>query len=157
MNYWNKKLVRDQLEKKLELLRNYAASGTPQTGWIRAIREALGLSARQLGKRAGIDQSRISRLENAERTGNLEIASLQKIARGLHMRFVYGFVPETSLEEMVRARAREIALKRMNRLNDTMRLEEQELSEEEREKALEDMIQKIVFNQPKDFWDEDNG
>ena len=39
--------------------------------WIKAIREALGLSASQLGKRAGIDQSRISRLENAEKDGDI--------------------------------------------------------------------------------------
>ena len=80
MNYWNKKVIREQLDNKIESLR---VSGMPQQGWIRAIREALGLSARQLGKRAGLDQSRISRLENAEKNGNLKVSSLRKIAKGL--------------------------------------------------------------------------
>jgi len=156
MNYWDKKTVRSQLDKKLAYLRDFSASGIPQSGWIKAIREALGLSSVQLGKRAGLDQSRVSRLESAERTGNLKIASLQKIAKGLGMKFVYGFAPEGTLEKMVNARAREIALKRMKRLDDTMRLEKQGLSDEEQKKALEDMVEKILVSQPKDFWDDGN-
>jgi predicted DNA-binding mobile mystery protein A len=156
MNYWEKKVVRGQLDKKLAFLRSFASSGIPQSGWIKAIREALGLSSIQLGKRSGLDQSRISRLENAEKNGDLKLSSLQKIAKGLHMQFVYGFVPESTLEEMVRAQAKAIALKRMKRLNDTMHLEKQGLSDEEQKKAFEDMIEKILINQPKGFWDDNN-
>ena len=153
MNYWNKKVAREQLDNKIRPLRSLEASGMPQQGWIRTIREALGLSARQLGKRGGFDQSRISRLENAEKNGNLKVSSLQKIAKGLNMRFVYGFVPEGSLEEMVTAQAKKVALKRLKTLNATMRLEKQGLSNEEQKKALDDMIARISIEQPKDFWD----
>ena len=156
MNYWDKKVVRDQLDKKLTILRSFTSSGTPQSGWIRSIREALGLSSVELGKKTGLDQSRISRLESAEKSGNLKISSLQKIAKGLNMQFVYGFVSESTLEEIVRARAKAIAIARMKRLNDTMRLEKQGLSDEDKNKALEDMIEKILVDQPKDFWDDSN-
>ena len=154
MRYWDKKVVREQLDKKLDSLKAFASSGVPKQGWIKTVREALGLSARQLGEKAGIDQSRISRLENAEKDGSLKLSSLQKIAKGLNMRFVYGFVSEDTLEEMVRAQAKKIALKRLKRLNNTMRLEKQGLSSEEQKKALEDMIEQILIDQPKDFWDE---
>ena len=153
MTYWDKKVIRYQLDKRLLFLKDFASSGIPEQGWIKTIREALGLSTTQLGKKAGLDQSRISRLENAEKDGSLKLSSLQKIAKGLNMKFVYGFVPEDSLEQMVRAEARKIALKRLKRLTATMRLEEQQLSREEQEKALEDMIEKILVEQPKDFWD----
>jgi len=43
----------------------------PETGWIKAIREALGMSSNDLAKKVGIDQSRISRLESAEKDGNI--------------------------------------------------------------------------------------
>ena len=152
MNYWDTKIIREQLDKKLDSLKTFASSGIPKQGWIKTLREALGLSARHLGEKAGMDQSRISRLENAEKNGNLKLSSLQKIAKGLNMRFVYGFVSEDTLEQMVRAQARKIALKRLKRLNNTMRLEKQELSNEEQKKALEDMIEKILIDQPKDFW-----
>ena len=154
MRYWDKKVVREQLDKKLDSLKAFASSGVPKQGWIKTVREALGLSARQLGEKAGIDQSRISRLESAEKDGSLKLSSLQKIAKGLNMRFVYGFVSEDTLEEMVRAQAKKIALKKLKRLNNTMRLEKQGLSSEEQKKALEDMIEQILIDQPKDFWDE---
>ena len=157
MRYWDKKVVREQLDKKLDSLKAFASSGVPKQGWIKTVREALGLSARQLGEKAGIDQSRISRLESAEKDGSLKLSSLQKIAKGLNMRFVYGFVSEDTLEEMVRAQAKKIALKKLKRLNNTMRLEKQGLSSEEQKKALEDMIEQILIDQPKDFWDESDG
>jgi predicted DNA-binding mobile mystery protein A len=154
MEYWDKKTIRQQLDERLKPLKNLAESGMPSQGWIKSIREALGLSSRQLGKKTGIDQSRVSRLENAEKTGELKLSSLQKIAKGLNMKFVYGFVPEDSLEQLLRAQARKIALKRMKRLNDTMSLEKQALSSVDQEKALNNMIDKILIEQPKDFWDE---
>ncbi|HBR14819.1 MAG TPA: mobile mystery protein A [Candidatus Omnitrophica bacterium] len=153
MNYWDAKVIREQLDRKLESLKDFATSGMPKQGWIRTIRDAVGLSARQLGEKAGIDQSRISRLENAEKDGSLKLSSLQKIAQGLNMRFVYGFVAEDSLEQMVRAQAKKIALKRLKQLNATMRLEKQGIPEEEQQKVLGDMVEKILIDQPKDFWD----
>lgn len=161
MNYWDKKVIREQLDKKLVFLRDFASSGMPPQGWLKAIREALGLSASQLGKRAGIDQSRISRLENAEKDGDLKLSSLQKIAKALNMKFVYGFVPygtdgtEDTLAAMVRNQAKRIALRRIETLDHTMRLEKQALSVEEQKKALNDMIEKILVDPPKDFWDRD--
>ena len=157
MNYWDKKVIREQLDKKLTLLKEVASLGIPSEGWIKTIRKALGLSTSQLGKKVGVDQSRISRLENAERTGNLKLSSLQKIAKGLHMKFIYGFVPEDTLEEIVRNRAKRIALKRLEKLDNTMRLEKQALSDEDNKKALEDMIDKILIDDPKNFWDEGDG
>jgi predicted DNA-binding mobile mystery protein A len=154
MKYWDKRTIRQQLDDRLKSLKNLAETGMPEQGWIKSIREALGMSSRQLGKKAGIDQSRISRLENAEKAGELKLSSLQKIAKGLNMKLVYGFVPEDSLEQLLRTHARKIALKRMKRLNETMRLEKQALSSESQEKALNNMIDKILIEQPKDFWDE---
>ena len=151
MDHWNKKVTREQLDKKLEVFKNLVGF-IPQPGWIKTIREVLGLSASQLGEKVGIDQSRISRLENAEPMGNLKLSSLQKIAKGLNMYFVYAFVPEATLESMVRDQAKRIALKRLETLDNTMRLEKQALSDEDKKKALEDMIDKIMLEQPKDFW-----
>lgn len=153
MNYWDEKVIREQLDKKLTFLKDFTSLGMPPQGWIKTIRKALGLSASQLGKKVGLDQSRISRLENAEKNGNLKLASLQKIAKGLNMQFAYGFVPEKPLEQMVRAQAKNIALKRIRLLNNTMGLEKQKIPDKEQKKALQDMIEKILFDQPKDFWD----
>ncbi|MDI9319074.1 MAG: mobile mystery protein A [Phycisphaerales bacterium] len=153
MTYWDKKLLREQLDEKLEKLKFFASPDLPQRGWIRLMRNALGMTAQQLGKRVGLDRSRIGKLEIAEAEGDLKLSSMQKIAEGLNMKFVYGFVPATSLENMVREQARKLALQRMQQVNHTMRLEDQELSEEQKKKALEDLIQKILIEQPKDIWE----
>ncbi len=155
MNYWDKKVIREQLDKRLAFLKDFASSGMPPQGWIKTIREALGLSSFQLGQKAGIDQSRISRLETAEKSGDLKLSSLQKIADALNMKFVYGFVPEETLETMVRSQAKRVAAKRLEILNHTMRMEKQALSEEDKQKALADMVEKILMDQPKDFWEQD--
>jgi predicted DNA-binding mobile mystery protein A len=152
MNYWDRKLMREQVDEKLRKL-HILATQNFQNGWIKIIREALGMSTKQLAKRVGVDQSRISRLENAEAAGDLKLSSLKKIAAGLNMKFVYGFVSDTTLEDMVHEQAKKIASARMQKLNHTMRLEQQELGGKEKEKALDDMIQKILINEPKEFWD----
>ena len=151
MTYWDKKLIREQLDKRLKA--QFSALYTDM-GWIKSIREALGMSTQQLAKRVGIDQSRISRLEHAEIDGDLKLSSLKKIANGLNMQFVYGFVPKDSLEEMVKEQARTIALTRMAKVNHTMRLEEQELANDEKAKSFDDLVQKILIENPKDFWDQ---
>ena len=152
MTYWDKKLIREQLDKRLKHL--FSPLYQTDMGWIKSIREALGMSTQQLAKRVGIDQSRISRLENAEIGGDLKLSSLKKIADGLDMQFVYGFVPRTGLEDMVQEQARKVALKRMAKVNHTMRLEEQELTNDEKAKSFADLVQKILIENPKDFWDQ---
>ena len=151
MTYWDKKLIREQLDKRLK---TQFSSLYTDTGWIKSIREALGMSTQQLAKRVGIDQSRISRLENAEIDGDLKLSSLKKIADGLNMQFVYGFVPKNSLEDMVKEQAQKVALKRMAKVNHTMRLEEQELTNDEKAKSFDDLVQKILIENPRDFWDQ---
>lgn len=150
--YWDLKLIREQLDKKLLKFRDLAGL-YPSSGWIKVIREALGMSLRQLGKKANLDPSRISRLEKAEVSGELKLSTLRKVAEALDMEFVYAFVPKNDLETLVREQAKKIAIDRMSKLNHTMRLEQQELSEEEKKKSLQNMIDKIVFEEQKKLWD----
>jgi predicted DNA-binding mobile mystery protein A len=111
------------------------------------------MSTFQLAKRAGLDQSRITRIENAEVNGDLNLSTLKKIAEALNMRFVYAFVPEEGLEEMVHEQAEKIAKERLAKVSHTMKLENQELTESDKSKALDDLVQKILIDEPKDFWD----
>lgn len=152
MSYWDKKLTRQQLDGKLNTLKASSISEI-NTGWIKLIREALGMSARQLAERVGLTRPRLTKIENAEITGDLNLSTLKKVAEALNMRFVYAFVPEVSLEEMVNDQAKKIAHEIMARVSHTMKLEDQELTPTDKLKALEDLIQKILINEPKDFWD----
>ena len=154
MSYWDDKLIREQLDSKLSTLKEFAVQGLTSIGWIKTIREALGMTSSNLASRVGVNQSRIIHMEKAESDGYIKISTMKKIADALDMDFVYGFVPRTSLNEMVREQAKKIALQKMERLDHTMRLEMQELSTEEKGKALQDMIDRILIDRPKGFWKE---
>lgn len=153
MEYWDKKLIREQLDKKLKKLAVLLSPEMPERGWIKLIREALGMSGEELGKRVGLNQSRISRLESAELSGDLKLSTLRKVADGLNVKFIYGFVPKDSLENMVREQAKKIAQERMAKVTHTMLLEAQELSDEEKARMFDDLVHKILIEQPKDFWE----
>lgn len=151
MTYRDKKLIREQLDQKLAILREFAGHRL-FGGWIKTIREALGMTSGDLASRVGVNQSRIIHMEKSEGDGNIKISTMVKIANALNMDFVYGFAPRTPLNTMVQEQAEKIALQKMKRLNHTMLLEMQALSEVERNKALQDMIDKILTEEHKDFW-----
>ena len=153
MNYWDKKLMRKQLDKKLRKFRPLLEMTTPKGGWINAIREGLDMTLEELGGRVELDRSRIYRIEQAEVNGDLKLSTLNKMADGLGVKFVYGFVPEQDLEAIVREQAKKIAKKRLSRVDHSMKLEMQSLSENEQEEALNDLIEKVLTEEPKNFWE----
>ena len=150
ITYWDRKLMREQLDQKLTGLK---ALRIPEAGWIKGIREALGMTINDLAERMGIDPSRMRRIEYADKRGDLKLSTLKRVAESMDMDFVYGFVPkEGSLEEMIRAQARKNVEKRMKKLNQTMRLEMQDLTVEEQRKAMDDMIDQLLTDGTKLNW-----
>src|SRR5271170_6645665 len=96
----------EQLDKRfarLKSLTNEAAR--PSRGWIRAIREAIGMTTGQLAKRLGVQQPRIIELERGAATGNITVKSLERAAEALGCRLVYTLVPEKPLADTIRQRA----------------------------------------------------
>lgn len=154
MNYWDKKLLRKQLDKKLAKFKPVLTTPIPKGGWVKTIREALGMSTYDLARKTDLDQSRISRIESSEANQEIKLSTLKKMADGLGVKFVYGFVPEDDLETIVRKQALKIAKKRLDRIDHSMKLELQGVSKEEQEKALGDLIDKIMIEEPKNFWDQ---
>lgn len=152
MDYWNKKLVREQLDQKLSPYKAFLNQPLPEHGWIRMMREALGMTTEDLARRSGLQQASLWRVENAELNGEFKLSTIKRVAEGLNMKFVYALIPEHSLEELVQEQAKKIALERLKRLGNTMRLEDQELSAEEQLRALKHMIDKLLIDESKDLW-----
>jgi predicted DNA-binding mobile mystery protein A len=146
-----KKLTLKQLD---ETLKGLVPITVPPKGWVRAIRDALGMSARQLAKRMGVKQQRVVRIEQDEKQGRVTVNTLRNVAEAMDCGFVYGFVPKETLAQAVRDQARRVAAKRMNRSNQMMRLEAQELGDEEKENVLNELIDEIVDTMPRNLWDE---
>ncbi len=148
----HKLIIRQQLDKNLAGLKA-ANTQVPIKGWIRAIREALGMSGRQLAQRLKVSQPRIPRLEQDELTGSVTIKTMQQVAEALDCTFVYALVPRTSLEDTLRDQARMVAQERSERVAHSMLLEDQSLSAEEQHTSLEAAIDELVREMPKELWD----
>lgn len=148
-----KKLVREQLDASLQRLSPLHGVSPPPKGWIRAIRNALGMTARQLASRLGVAQQAVARIEKDELTGSVTIKTMRRIAECLDCEFVCGFVPRSSLESTIRKQAWKLASKRLARASQTMALEDQALSANENEKVLSEMVDELVDTLPPDLWD----
>ncbi len=150
----HKKLAREQLDATLQRFESLKTVVPPQKGWIRAIRDALGMTGEQLAARLNVNKQRVSRIQQDEKLGKVKLETLRNVADALDCVFVYGFIPRESLEQTVRNQARLVAKKRLARSSQTMRLEKQELNETDKDKALKELIEDIVNEMPKTLWNE---
>ena len=149
------KLVRRHLDAKLERFRPLKDIKPPRKGWVRAIRDALGMTGEQLARRIGTNKQRIARIESDESQGRVTIKTLRRVAEGLDCVFVYSFVPRMTLEETVRNRAMRVASKRMGRVSRTMELEQQGLDDREQEIILQDATEQLMDMSLKTLWNDD--
>lgn len=146
-------IVRQQLDKSLRLFDSAKNVQAPVKGWIRAVREALGMSGKQLAQRLKVSQPRIPKLEQDELSGAVTLKTMRQVAEALDCVFVYAVVPRTSLEDIVRTQARKVAAERMQRVSHTMLLEAQGLSDEEQRASLDAAVEELVREIPKELWD----
>ncbi len=136
-------LARKNLDKRLNSIRNLGDFARPPKGWVRAIREALGMTAEQMAVRLGVTKPRIYRLEKAESEGALTLESLQRAASALECELVYALVPKQPLETMIQQRALLEANKRMRTAAHTMSLEDQSVDEADQRKQLEALAKQL--------------
>jgi len=72
--------ARARLDNRFKAMEPSVRQSKPVRGWIRAIREALGMTAEQLGKRLGVKQPSVVALEQSEEKGSIELATLRRVA-----------------------------------------------------------------------------
>lgn len=154
MNAKQAALARKQLERRLAPLREMMPAAPPK-GWIKAIRESLGMTARQLAARMGVGVSRIPVIEDAEITGATTLKTLRQAAAAMDCTFFYAFVPTVPLDDMLRERAMQKARKDISRLDHTMRLENQALLKPDLDAEQQRTVDLILTGSLRGLWDED--
>jgi len=146
-----------QLQQLNNKMLNYATlkqAAVPPTGWIKAIRTAIGMTMQQLGNKLSVSKQGILDIEKREKEGAITIKSLKEIARVLDMQLVYGFVPnDGSLDDLIEKRAIELATKIVLRTSHTMKLEDQANSNKRIEMAIKERAKEIKNEMPKILWD----
>lgn len=145
--------------KRLQLadaLRAYPvpdAAGAPRGGWLRALREALGMTQSQLGERAGISRQSVQDFEHAEADRRITLESLDKLARAMGCRLVYALVPENGSVDALRERqALALADALMQPADHSMQLEAQGVGGAERERQRRLLAETLLADSPRKLW-----
>ena len=82
----------------------------------------------------------------------MTIASLQKVANSMGCRLVYGLIPETSLEDVITKRAKEIAKKRVGRVSHSMELESQGVDVQTKQALIDELARELRQGPSKKLW-----
>lgn len=142
------------LDKRFSSLRSLARTPRPPKGWLCAIRDALGMTTAQFGRRLGVSQPRIIELEKSEVGGSVTLHTLQRAAEALGCRLVYALVPERSLAEIVKERAALVADRQSSAVEHTMRLEDQAVKDKTAARELRQQMIEDLLRRPARLWDE---
>ncbi len=142
------------LDKRFLALRPLVGAARPPRGWLRAVRDALGMTTAQLARRMGVTQPRIIELEKSEVSGNVTLHSLQRAAEALGCRVVYALVPERPLADVVHNRAERIAEKQLASVQHTMGLEDQAVKDKRANTELREQFIEDLLRKPARLWDE---
>jgi predicted DNA-binding mobile mystery protein A len=150
----NKSLLIQQLNTKMVEVAAIKKITPPPTGWIKAVRTALGMSLQQLGNKVSITKQSLQDIEGREKDGTITLKTLREVAHALDMQLVYGFVPnDGTLDALIERKAKELATQIVLRTSNTMKLEDQENSKKRILKAIEERTEAIKNEMPKILWD----
>lgn len=150
----NHQTARRHLDEKFAHIKNVKALSMPPKGWIKAIRNALGITVKQLAQKLSLSHQRITVIEKDEISGNLKMSTLERVADALGCDLVYTFVPRRSLEDMALSQAAKKAGILLGQAEHTMSLENQG-SSKKNNLQLENLIQELLKGPQSRLWDED--
>jgi predicted DNA-binding mobile mystery protein A len=115
-----------QLERALTPFLAAKETTRPQKGWIRAIREATGITVREMANRLRKAPSVAAHLEGSEAEYRITLGRLREAADALGCQLVYALVPKSgSLQELGEQRARTKAAENVRAVEHSMALEDQ--------------------------------
>jgi predicted DNA-binding mobile mystery protein A len=140
-----------QLDQTLGPWRSLPRS-RPSGGWLRAVRQALGMTTRQLAKSVGVSQAAVVDTERTEAKGDITLATLQRYAAALDCELKYALVPKRPLQEAVEERADRIARDQVSRVQHSMALEDQSTSKEHLERETAALRRKLLEGKRSRLW-----
>jgi len=152
MNRQFRDLQIQQMDALLETWRTAQLSPRPRSGWVRAIRESLGMSAAAFARRLGMTPVGVRKLESAEASDAITLASLRKLAQALDCELQYALVPRNSLLQQVRDRAEIVARERLRPIAHSMALEDQAVQGPQNKLQLEAAIKELIEGSRRELW-----
>ncbi|HEU5281590.1 MAG TPA: mobile mystery protein A [Gammaproteobacteria bacterium] len=152
----NHRLTIKQLDRQLKAWRALSVQyGRPKAGWVKTLREALCMTAEQLGTRLGVTRGRVAQLEDAEINDAVTLRALKNAAHAMGCELVYAIVPkkQTSLEALIRAQIERFVDERVGSVHHTMLLENQALDAMSQTEQKQYFIEQLERHLSKDIWE----
>lgn len=143
-----------QLDAALTRWRSGDLPPRPQSGWVKAIREGLGMTATHLAARLGVSTSTVTRLETSEADDTISLATLRRAAAALGCELQYALVPKQSLNDTLEARATALARQQMAAIAHTMALEAQSTSRDAVEAQTRALAANLLEGPRRALWKE---
>ncbi|MCB0707214.1 MAG: mobile mystery protein A [Saprospiraceae bacterium] len=154
MTEQQRKLLLDQLDRKLKRVQSMRDLGMPGEGWVYSIRRAIKMSLRQLGNRMNISPQSVKEIEQREKEGNITLKTLREAGDALDMDFYYVFIPrKESLEKMIEERTYQLARAIVLKTSNNMRLEDQEVDKKRLDQAIKSLAEDFYNKVPRNLWD----
>ena len=150
-----KELRLAQMDAVLQDAASHPLPPRPPAGWLRAIREALGMTSGVLAERLGVTASGARKLEQAEAVDAITLGTLRRVAQALDCDLQYALVPRRPLREMRWQQALHLAQQWQQRAGRTMALEAQPVASPSAaaNERLEAMALEILHTSDTRLWD----
>jgi len=99
MKHLKREIIARELDKNITALKatHELTKSRPSRGWLRAVRDALGLSQSAVAAKAGIKQQSLIKLEVRESKGTITLESLERAAGAMSCNVVYYLVPKPEI------------------------------------------------------------
>jgi predicted DNA-binding mobile mystery protein A len=149
------KLTIMQLDKQLSSIKPTLNFARPICGWIKTIRNALGMTSHQFAKRIGISQARVSAIEAGEPEDSLTLKTVKEAAAALNCKFVYFLIPEKKFEEIVNEQAIKFIKSNTKLVAHSMKLENQGISSSDSDDFTKILVEEILQKNASKIWDID--
>lgn len=124
-------LARRRLDARMQPLReNLGTLAVPRGGWVRAIRQALGMTRIDMADRLGITPGTVARIESSEQRETIQLDTLKRAAAALDCELVYALVPRLPLQQAVEQQRIKLARALNAKVQTHMALEGQDTADE---------------------------
>jgi predicted DNA-binding mobile mystery protein A len=151
----NKKLQHQQRQILDQRLQSQTWSPRPKTGWLKSIRNALGLSTRQLAELMKVSPNSVSQLETNEIKHTATLKNLSKAAEAMDCELIYWIQPKSprsSFDEILDQKALFLAQKIAKGVAHSMSLEEQKVANQITENQIKTLAQELKRDLDPRLW-----
>jgi len=92
--------ARVEMERRLRPFRRARQARKPSEGWLRAMRQAMGIPVREIAEFMRVTDKMVFQMERSEQKSSICLRRLEDMARAMQCDLVYGLVPwQRSLED----------------------------------------------------------